>query len=154
VSALPDDLIFFPPPPSYDRELEGLVRLESASGDSIAACHRVTPGSDVTVLFAHGNAEDVGDGALFLDRYARLGVSVLAFDYPGYGLSTGRPSEDGAYRAADVAYRYLLAARARRPRRSWRTDGRWAVPSRPTSRAANPSAASSSRARSSPLFGS
>jgi abhydrolase domain-containing protein 17 len=31
---------------------------------------------------------------------------VLAYDYPGYGASTGAPSEAGAYAAADAAYDY------------------------------------------------
>ena len=102
-----DRLIFFPPTPSYGHDLEGLVWLESAAGDRIAARYVESVGADVAVLFAHGNAEDVGDGASHADRYASLGVSVLAFDYPGYGLSTGRPSEKGAYAAAAAAYRYL-----------------------------------------------
>ena len=105
---LADHMIFLPPPSSYDDDFEGLVHLESAAGDTIAAYHRDTPGARVTVLFAHGNAEDVGDGAAHAERYAGLGVSVLAFDYPGYGRSTGRPGEEGAYRAADAAYRYLV----------------------------------------------
>ncbi len=108
MAGLADHMIFFPPPSSYDDDFEGLVHLESAAGDTIAAYHRVTPGAPVTVLFAHGNAEDVGDGAGHAERYAALGVSVLAFDYPGYGRSTGRPGEEGAYRAADAAYRYLV----------------------------------------------
>ncbi len=106
---LADDLIFFPPPRSYDSGLDGLVRLETSSGEVIAARWLRAPDARVTVIFAHGNAEDVGHGVPFQDRYARLGVSVLAFDYPGYGLCGGRPSEEGAYRAADAAYEYLVA---------------------------------------------
>ena len=107
MAGLADRLIFFPPTSSYGDDLEGLIWLESAAGDRIAARYVESVGADVTVLFAHGNAEDVGDGAFHADRYASLGVSVLAFDYPGYGLSSGRPSEAGAYAAADAAYRYL-----------------------------------------------
>ena len=102
-----DRLIFFPPAPSYDEGTQGLVRLESATGDEIAAFHLKTPGAAITVLFAHGNAEDLGDGFSHAERYAELGVSVLSFDYPGYGLSTGKPTEEGTYAAADAAYRYL-----------------------------------------------
>ena len=36
-----------------------------------------------------------------------LGLSLLAFDYRGYGESGGAPSEQGLYRDADAAYRYL-----------------------------------------------
>lgn len=114
-AALADGLIFFPPPASYDRELSGLVRLRSADGETIAARWVETPGASIAVLFAHGNAEDIGHGAPHADRYARLGVSILAFDYPGYGLSTGRSSEEGAYAAADAAYRWLRDERGFAP---------------------------------------
>jgi fermentation-respiration switch protein FrsA (DUF1100 family) len=33
---------------------------------------------------------------------------VLIFDYPGYGRSTGKPSESGCYAAADAAYDWLV----------------------------------------------
>ena len=102
-----DRLIFFPPSSSYDEHAPGLVRLQSEAGDEIAAFHHQTPGAAITVLFAHGNAEDLGDGTGHTARYAQLGVSVLAFEYPGYGLSTGKPTESGTYAAADAGYRYL-----------------------------------------------
>ena len=104
-----DRLIFFPPLPSYGEGTEGLVRFTSALGDDIAAVHDVDPDAPLTVLFAHGNAEDVGDGATHFARYRVLGPSVLAFDYPGYGLSSGTPSEKGSYAAADAACDYLIA---------------------------------------------
>jgi len=109
VAAFADRLIFVPPTPSYGSGVEDLVMLPTARGDTIAAFHRVVPGATLTVLFAHGNAEDIGDGRPHLERYAGLGVSVLAFDYPGYGASSGEPSERGAYAAADAAYDYLTA---------------------------------------------
>lgn len=108
MTALADHMIFFPPPPSYGDDLDGLVQADDATGGAIAVYDRRTTGSAITVLFAHGNAEDLGDGVPFLERYLRLGVSVLAFDYPGYGMSAGRPSEEGAYQAAGAAYRYLV----------------------------------------------
>jgi fermentation-respiration switch protein FrsA (DUF1100 family) len=36
-----------------------------------------------------------------------LGISVLIFDYPGYGRSDGTPTEAGCYAAADAAYHWL-----------------------------------------------
>ena len=103
-----DRLIFVPPPPSYDAETGGLLRLTTARGDTVAAVYLPAPEASLTVLFAHGNAEDLGDLLPHLERYRALGISVMAFDYPGYGLSTGRPSEDGAYAAADAAYHHLV----------------------------------------------
>lgn len=102
-----DSLIFFPPPPSYDDGLDGLVRLPTTTGDTIAARWVEARGAEVAVLFAHGNAEDIGHGRYHADGYADLGVSVLSFDYPGYGLSTGTPSEEGAYAAAEAGWTFV-----------------------------------------------
>jgi fermentation-respiration switch protein FrsA (DUF1100 family) len=106
-AAFADRLIFVPPPPSYGADTPGLVHLVTAGGDTVAALHLAVHGAPLTVLFAHGNAEDLGDLLPYLERYRNLGVSVLAFDYPGYGMSTGTPSESGAYAAADAAHDYL-----------------------------------------------
>ena len=37
----------------------------------------------------------------------QIGESVLIIDYPGYGKSSGSPSEAGCYAAADAAYDWL-----------------------------------------------
>jgi fermentation-respiration switch protein FrsA (DUF1100 family) len=36
-----------------------------------------------------------------------IGVSVFALDYRGYGLSKGKPSEEGTYLDAQAAYQWL-----------------------------------------------
>jgi uncharacterized protein len=63
------------------------------------------------VLFLHGNAGNVGDRALHVGLLSGAGLDVLAFDYRGYGRSSGRPSERGTYLDARAA----LAALRRRP---------------------------------------
>ncbi len=60
-------------------------------------------------LLCHGNG---GNLSHRLDQYEallRLGVAVLAFDYRGYGLSHGSPSEAGLYRDAEAAHDWLRA---------------------------------------------
>jgi fermentation-respiration switch protein FrsA (DUF1100 family) len=62
-----------------------------------------------TVLFCHGNAGNISgrlDRAMALQR--RLGVDVFLFDYRGFGRSEGTPSEEGTYRDAVAAHRYLV----------------------------------------------
>lgn len=60
-----------------------------------------------TVLYCHGNtgslAHQIGD----LRYLRRLGVNLFAFDYRGYGRSTGKPTEEGLYRDVRAAYGYL-----------------------------------------------
>jgi hypothetical protein len=38
----------------------------------------------------------------------RLGRAVLVYDYPGYGKSTGQPSEAGCYAAGEAALGWLI----------------------------------------------
>jgi uncharacterized protein len=59
------------------------------------------------ILLCHGNAGNISHR---LDTCAALlttGVSVLLFDYRGYGRSQGRPSEEGTYRDAQAAHQWL-----------------------------------------------
>ena len=61
----------------------------------------------LAVLFCHGNGGNISHR---LDTCAALlasGVSVLVFDYRGYGRSAGRPGEEGTYRDAEAAYQWL-----------------------------------------------
>jgi fermentation-respiration switch protein FrsA (DUF1100 family) len=62
------------------------------------------------VLYLHGNAGNVTclkDTARLLQE--KLGVSVLVFDYRGYGRSDGTPSEEGILADARAARRWLAA---------------------------------------------
>ena len=67
-------------------------------------------GSRLTLLVCHGNGGNVShrlDRALL--AHAQLGTDVLLFDYRGYGRSEGSPDEEGTYRDARAAWRWLLA---------------------------------------------
>lgn len=46
-----------------------------------------------------------------------MGFSVLAYDYGGYGRSTGRPSEQRIYADAEAAWKYLTEDRGIAPER-------------------------------------
>jgi uncharacterized protein len=61
------------------------------------------------LLYAHGNAGNLSHRAEGVRRWQeRFAYAVLIFDYPGYGRSTGKPSETGCYAAADAVYDWLL----------------------------------------------
>lgn len=66
------------------------------------------------LLICHGNAGNLSefDRPLHYAGLRQLGLSLLAFDYRGYGESGGAPSEQGLYRDADAAYHYLRKIRA------------------------------------------
>jgi abhydrolase domain-containing protein 17 len=98
-------LMFRPAPPSY-RTLPGLVRIP-VDGDTLAAVWLPNPTARYTVLYSHGNAEDLGDDLPVLRALRDRGFAVLAYDYRGYGLSTGTPSERKAYADQSAAYAWL-----------------------------------------------
>ena len=60
-----------------------------------------------TLLFLHGNGGNVSHRLEKLQIMNQLGVSVFIIDYRGYGMSEGKPSEQGTYRDADAAWQYL-----------------------------------------------
>jgi pimeloyl-ACP methyl ester carboxylesterase len=60
------------------------------------------------VLLCHGNAGNIGDRVPHLVLLAAAGFDVLAFDYSGYGRSSGRPSERGTLSDAVAARAALL----------------------------------------------
>ena len=61
------------------------------------------------VLFSHGNAEDLGDTCHICFALATLlNCNVITYDYSGYGISSGRPSEKNVYSDAEAAFAVLL----------------------------------------------
>jgi pimeloyl-ACP methyl ester carboxylesterase len=108
-------VMYRPPPPTYPADDPTLVRLPAGDGAVVARMTTVAS-PRATVLFAHGNAGDLGTGVDVVRRFTDLGVDVLAFDYRGYGRSSGEPSEDGTYEDIDATYRYLVDEREVEPR--------------------------------------
>lgn len=99
-------LIFLPPLQRYARTPQILL-LPRAGGGHVAAMHLRNPAARFTILYSHGNGEDLAADLPILERMRDTGFEVLAYDYSGYGQSTGRPSERAAYADVDAAYDYL-----------------------------------------------
>ncbi len=60
------------------------------------------------ILFCHGNAGNITHRAEILRAlHGRVGASVLAFDYRGYGKSEGKPDERGVLADARAARTWL-----------------------------------------------
>ena len=63
---------------------------------------------DTTLVWFHGNAGNIShrlENLLILRR--SLGLDIFIFDYRGYGMSEGSPSEKGMYRDAEAALEYV-----------------------------------------------
>ncbi|MCU0566703.1 MAG: alpha/beta hydrolase [Oculatellaceae cyanobacterium Prado106] len=101
-----DQQIFLPPPASYGRSPE-ILQLETTDRVKIAAVYLPNPAARYTLLYSHGNAEDLGLIRPLLKEMRAAGFAVMAYDYRGYGLSQGRPSEAGSYRDIAAVYQYL-----------------------------------------------
>lgn len=62
-----------------------------------------------TIIFFYGNAMCLADALGFCRDWRKAGANVLGVEYPGYGMSGGKPGEAAFYSAADAAYNYLLS---------------------------------------------
>lgn len=102
-----DAMIFLPPPPSYRADAPGVQLVDTDDGAQIATLFLPHPAARYTLLYSHGNAEDLGHIAPVLGLLRDAGFAVLAYDYRGYGASgRKRPSVAGASHDARAAYRH------------------------------------------------
>ena len=110
--------LVYPAPPRAEGAWEassfGLEDAEfvSEDGTKLHGFYAEHPDPVAHLLFCHGNGEHVG----FLGDYVAqlsdaMQVSVLAFDYRGYGKSEGKPFEQGVL-ADGLAAQQWLADRA------------------------------------------
>lgn len=104
------------PPPAPLEE----VTLDVSTGERIVAWAHADPSlppGAPAVVFFHGNGENLETMrrvGLF-DELARLGVAWLAVDYPGYGRSSGTPSEEGLQATGDAAVAWMRQHHPQRP---------------------------------------
>ncbi|NEN89473.1 MAG: alpha/beta hydrolase [Okeania sp. SIO3H1] len=101
-----DRLIFLPGPSSY-QENQDFVKLESSDKVQITGVYLPLPKTKYTILYSHGNAEDLGEILPRLQDLRDIGFSIFSYDYQGYGTSQGNPSVKNAYQDINAAYEYL-----------------------------------------------
>jgi fermentation-respiration switch protein FrsA (DUF1100 family) len=84
------------------------VYFQSPNGTKLHAWWLPSSNDAPVLLLCPGNAGNLsGRGNTIVRIHERLGISVLIFDYPGYGRSTGKPSEQACYDAAEGAICWL-----------------------------------------------
>jgi fermentation-respiration switch protein FrsA (DUF1100 family) len=109
-------MIFFPrsnldaTPADWGLEYE-TVDFSASDGVALHGWYIPREGATRVVLFLHGNAGNISHRGESVRIFHDLGLSVLIFDYRGYGLSAGRPTESGLYLDADAAWAYLVGER-------------------------------------------
>lgn len=106
-----DKMIFPAPEPSY-KDDKDIIKLPVGDKQiEISALYLENPDAKYTILYSHGNGEDLGNIRPFLEKLRDQGFAVFAYDYPGYGTSEGRPSESNCLAAASAAFSYLVILR-------------------------------------------
>jgi fermentation-respiration switch protein FrsA (DUF1100 family) len=85
--------------------------LVAVFGKALLANDRPDPAADgrPTVLYFYGNGDAMSSALYQFDLFRHLGCNCIVIDYPGFGVSGGKPSEAGCYAAAEAAYRYVLS---------------------------------------------
>jgi uncharacterized protein len=107
-------LIYFPSPgpvpPAAALLPDGRdVVLETDDGIRLGAWYFPVPGRGPAVLVCNGNGGDRSMRAELAAALNRAGLSVLLFDYRGYGGNPGRPTEEGLAADARAAQAWLAA---------------------------------------------
>jgi fermentation-respiration switch protein FrsA (DUF1100 family) len=122
VYLMQDRMIYFPfhqieqTPRDIGLEFEDLT-ITTPDREKINAWFIPAPNARAVLLFCHGNAGNISHRLDLLRMLNSLSLSVLLFDYRGYGKSSGKPSEQGTYQDAEAAWDYLRNRRATPPAR-------------------------------------
>lgn len=92
------------PDGSWDPQAEGVVHEDvyfpSTDRTRLHGWWLEHPEAKTTLIYCHGNRGSIADRLRIFRQLLRIKANVFAFDYRGYGRSTGTPSERGLY--ADV----------------------------------------------------
>ena len=84
------------------------VAFPAPDGKMITGVYLPAQGSKPTLLFFHGRGGNVSHFEAFALTYAPLGYGVMMFDYRGFGLSAGSPSQKTVFEDALCAAQYAL----------------------------------------------
>src|SRR5882672_5223552 len=78
------------------------LSISTRDGERLHGWSLAGPAARATILYFHGNGGNLSVWAPVVAAIARKGYAVLAFDYRGFGLSSGRPTERGLYEDVDA----------------------------------------------------
>jgi len=115
-----DSMVYYP-----TKEIEGTpadiglkyeeITLKTKDSANLSAWYVPAKDERGVVLFCHGNAGNISHRLDSIRIFHDLGLSVLIFDYRGYGKSEGSPTEEGTYLDAESALDYLVNVKGARP---------------------------------------
>ena len=106
-------LLYFPDknivadPEFYGLEYEE-VKFKTADDFILHGWYIPVDSAKYTLLFCHGNAGNISHWLESIKQFYNLGLNVFIFDYRGYGKSEGNVSEQGTFKDAEAAWKYLV----------------------------------------------
>ncbi len=83
------------------------IWIQSGTDERIHGWYVPHPQARGAVLFCHGNGGNNSHRLDSLVLMRKLGLSVLIFDYPGYGQSSGKPSQASMIASGEAAREWL-----------------------------------------------
>lgn len=104
-----------PKPPQADLPIKGLEKIWlDTKGGKVEAWFISSGGfssaiPQPAVIFGHGNGEIIDYWPQELGKFTQMGIAVLLVEYPGYGRSSGIPSEKSVTETFVAAYDWLTA---------------------------------------------
>jgi len=70
------------------------INIKTRDNELVNAIFYKSYSNNNLIIYAHGNASNIYDSIDFIYKYGHVS-SILMFDYRGYGLSSGKPSDKG-----------------------------------------------------------
>jgi fermentation-respiration switch protein FrsA (DUF1100 family) len=116
VRAIEPSFAFFPlageteTPAQYGVRYDAIA-VHTRDGEQLRAWWLHADRPTAAIVYFHGNGGNLSVWAPIVAGIAERGYSVFAVDYRGYGLSSGRPSEQGLYRDVDAVLEYVAPHR-------------------------------------------
>lgn len=100
--------------PNVDKLIDDLVKesqpfiCQTTRGNTIAGLYlRHRQPTQLCVIISHNNVTDIGIRFFFgLSFVTHINCNVVIYDYSGYGLSTGKPSEKNIYADIEAVFTY------------------------------------------------
>lgn len=109
-----NSFMFHPSPPAAGCAPDSIgavrcreINFQTPDGEKLYAWFFAQPNAERTFLLSHGNSGTVADRMRLIQVLLSTGCSVFAYDYRGFGHSTGEPSVAGLKQDGLAAYDYL-----------------------------------------------
>ena len=84
------------------------VNPETEDGFVLSGWYLPAQNATHALLYCHGNAGDIRDWVHAAPPFVAAGISVLIWDYRGYGKSQGSPTEAGLYLDGEAVWSWLV----------------------------------------------